>query len=124
MGATKISTIPDGTSNTILFAEKRAACRGGPNGSNGNLWGHGWWNADWMPMFANSDIYAANAWLTPQLQPRDSTCDPFRATAFSSSGCQVSMADGSVRNVNNSVVQATWTAVLTPKGDEVISGNW
>jgi hypothetical protein len=34
------------------------------------------------------------------------------------------MADGSVRNVNNSVVQATWTAVLTPKGDEVISGNW
>jgi prepilin-type N-terminal cleavage/methylation domain-containing protein len=122
MGSTKISTIPDGTSNTVLFAEKRGACRGGPNGSNGNLWGHGWWNADWMPTFANSDIYGANAWLVPQPQPKDSNCDPFRATAFSSGGCQIGLADGSVRTVNTSMAQATWNAALTPKGDEAL--NW
>ena len=121
MGATRLMSMSDGTSNTILFAEKRAACQGGPSGSNGNLWAHGWWNADWMPMFANSDIYGTvNAWLTPQTQPTNATCVPYRATSFTASGCQVGMADGSVRNVRPSVAQANWAAAVTPTGGEVI----
>jgi prepilin-type N-terminal cleavage/methylation domain-containing protein len=124
MGATKLAAIPDGTSNTITFAEKRAACRGGVSGSNGNLWGHGWWNPDWQPMFGNTDYYGGNAWLVPQPQPTNANCDPFRATAFSTSGCQVGMADGSVRNVNASVTQVTWNAAMTPNNGEVLSGNW
>jgi prepilin-type N-terminal cleavage/methylation domain-containing protein len=120
MGNSKLAKIPDGTSNTIAFAEKRAGCRGGPNGSNGNLWAHGWWNADWMPTFGNSDIYGANAWLVPQVQPLDSDCNNYQASAFTGSGCLVAMLDGSVRNVSPAVSQIAWNAAMTPNGGESI----
>jgi prepilin-type N-terminal cleavage/methylation domain-containing protein len=120
MGATRLTGIQDGLSNTIMFAEKRAACAGGPNGSNGNLWAHGWWNADWLPTFGNSDIYGANAFLTPQVNPLDSDCQPFRASSFGASGCQVAMCDGSVRNVSPNTPQPNWRAAMTPRGGETI----
>ncbi len=123
MGATKLAAIPDGTSNTILLAEKRAGCVGGANGSNGNLWGHGWWNADWMPTFANSDIYGSNAWLPPQYMPTNTTCTQYTSTAFSAAGCMVGLADGSVRSVRPSIAQPNWAAALTPGGGEVIGIN-
>ncbi|MFQ3651964.1 MAG: DUF1559 domain-containing protein [Gemmataceae bacterium] len=130
MGSTRLASIPDGTSNTIGFAEKRAACRGGISGSNGNLWGHGWWNADWMPMFGNTPVYGgtfggipAGAWSLPQPTPTDANCEPFRATAFSAGGCLVGMMDGSVRNVSATVSQLTWNQAMTPNGGEVMA-NW
>jgi prepilin-type N-terminal cleavage/methylation domain-containing protein len=134
MGATRLASMGDGTSNTVMLAEKRAACAGGPNGSNGNLWAHGWWNADWMPMFANTDIYGGGnpfnttppngAWVPPQPQPTNATCERFRATAFSSGGCQLAMSDGSVRNVRPSVDVVQWARALTPNGGEVLNGDW
>jgi prepilin-type N-terminal cleavage/methylation domain-containing protein len=133
MGATRLASMQDGTSNTIMLAEKRAACAGGPSGSNGNLWGHGWWNADWMPMFANTDIFGGNvaatgtfdpvtpggAWVIPQVQPINTNCTPFRATAFSAGGCQTAMCDGSVKNVRPSVDPIQWARAITPNGGEV-----
>ncbi len=124
MGATKLAAMPDGTSNTVLFAEKRAACAGGPSGSNGNLWAHGWWNADWMPMFGNTDIYGANGLLVPQIGPNNVTCVPYRPSAFTASGCQAGLGDGSVRNVSSSISQNTWQWVLTPNGGEVLGNDW
>jgi len=106
---------------------------GGSNGSNGTLWGHGWWNADWMPMFANSDIYGGDpknpadvsgAFVVPQVQPTNVTCQQWRASGFSASGCLAGLADGSVRNVTPSVTAITWKAALTPNGGEVLPGNW
>ncbi len=123
MGNTRLASMQDGTSNTILFAEKRAGCRGGSNGSNGNLWCHGWWNADWMPMFGNTDVYGSNAWLVPQVQPTNATCNPFQATAFSAGGCQVGMGDGSVRTVNSAIAQNQWNAAMTPNGGETLGLN-
>lgn len=124
MGASKLATLQDGTSNTVLFAEKRAACRGGPNGSNGNLWAHGWWNADWMPMFGNSDIYGANAFLLPQQTPTDANCNPYQTTAFSAGGCLVGLGDGSVRSVRSSMNQTTWQNALTPNDGNVLGSDW
>ena len=130
MGSTRLASIPDGTSNTIGFAEKRAACRGGISGSNGNLWGHGWWNPDWMPMFGNTRFYGgtfggipSGAWSLPQPTPLDSNCEPFRATAFTASGCLVGMMDGSVRTVTSTISQLTWNQAMTPNGGEVMT-NW
>ena len=120
MGATRLVSMADGTSNTILFAEKRAGCRGGSNGSNGNLWGHGWWNADWMTTFANTDIYGSNALLAPQQQPTNANCNPYQATAFVVGGCQVGMGDGSVRNVRSGGNILWWQYALTPNGGEVL----
>jgi len=122
MGATKFPAgIQDGTSNTIFFTEKRMACVNGT--SNGTLWAHGHWNADWMPLIGNNITYGGNAYQVPQVQPTNSgtnACQPHRATALSPGGCQVAMGDGSVRNVRASIAQPTWQASLTPNGGEVI----
>jgi len=123
-GNTKIGTMPDGTSNTLLFAEKRAACQGGLNGSNGNVWAFPPPWGDYSPLFGNTTIYGSNAWLTPQVQPTDTTCVPYMPTAFTPSGCQVGMADGSARLVSSSVPQANWDAAMTPNGGEVIGLNY
>ncbi|MFM7149993.1 MAG: DUF1559 domain-containing protein [Gemmataceae bacterium] len=45
--ATMPAGFPDGTSNTIVLAEKYSRCEG-----TGSLWGHGSWETTWMPMFA------------------------------------------------------------------------
>jgi prepilin-type N-terminal cleavage/methylation domain-containing protein len=131
MGMTRLATIPDGTSNTVGFAEKRAACQGGPNGSNGTLWAHGWWNPDWMPTFGNTNIYGGvfgdvvtpGAWALPQITPTNANCEPFRVTAFTASGSLVSMMDGSVRTVSSGVSQFAWNAALTPNGGE-LQADW
>lgn len=125
MGANTIATISsqDGTTNTIMIAEKRSACRGGVSGQNGNLWAHGWWNADWMPMFANTDIYGSNAWLLPQTGVTDANCESYRTTAFSTAGCQVALCDGSVRIVSPTLNQTIWMNVLQPNDGQVV-GDW
>jgi len=126
MGSNKISTISamDGTSNTIMLAEKRAACQGGPSGSNGNLWCHGWWNADWMSTFANTDVYGNNAWLIPQIAPNNTTCIQYRATGFSSAGCQVALCDGHVRNISPSISQNTWMLAIKFDDGQVLGSDW
>jgi len=124
MGASTMGSIQDGTSNTIAFAEKRAGCVGGSNGSNGNLWGHGWWNADWMPTFANSDIYGAQAYQTPpQLIPTNANCVQWRASAFSAGGCLVGMCDGSSRSISTTINPLTWQYILQP-GDGQSTGDF
>jgi hypothetical protein len=125
-GLTKLPTIPDGLSNTVLFAEKRGGCQKNGDGYwvTGTKWAGGWWNANWMPMYANTDIYGASAWLVPQPRPTDASCEPHRATAFSAGGCQVGLADGSVRNVTASISQSTWMQAQTPNGGEVAGNDW
>jgi prepilin-type N-terminal cleavage/methylation domain-containing protein len=146
MGSTRMQNFKDGTSNTIIFADKRAACRGGVSGSNGNLWAHGWWNADWMPMFANTDIYYQdfeNAGRTapnmkpldpniiftramnpPQQNVTDNNCESFMATAFTSSGCQVALADGSVRNIAPTIQRVNWVRALIPNDGQALPSEW
>jgi prepilin-type N-terminal cleavage/methylation domain-containing protein len=44
--------------------------------------------------------------------------------AFTASGCQVALGDGSVRIASPGLSQATWIAVCTPKGGDAIGSNW
>jgi len=104
-------TFRDGTSNTLLFAEKHARC-----GDGGALWGHVL--ADfWQPVFA--------AWSKEPLQarPAPGECDPRRAsTPFT--GLQAATADGAVRSLAPSLSPATWWAACTPDGGEVLGNDW
>jgi len=104
---------PDGTSNTLLFAEKMGVCAG-----TGALWAHGNWNPPWMSMFA------FNSQEVPQPQPTQDSCDPSRAQAFSVAGCNVGLADGSVRNVTSGISKTSWWAACTPNGGEVLGSDW
>ncbi len=109
-----IQNISDGSSNTILFAEKRMIC-----GSYANLALHGGWDLNYGPYFA-----ATGTGLKFQVQPTEASCDRYAATAFSAGGCQVAMTDGSVRNVSPGVPAATWALACDPSDGQVLPGNW
>jgi prepilin-type N-terminal cleavage/methylation domain-containing protein len=134
------SSIPaafsDGTSNTILFAERYGVCVSTAlSVSRANLWdfwlpssdlyrgaGH-----DYLPYFA---IPTANG--SPvgprslfQVQPNwNGNCDPSRASTPHIGGMQVTLADGSVRTLSGSMTGATWWSAVTPAGGEVLGSDW
>jgi hypothetical protein len=105
-------TFPDGTSNTILFAEKYGRC-----GSGGSLWGDTAPDL-WQPVFA--------AWSKApfQVRPTPAECDPRLASTPFSGGIQVALADGSVRQVAAAIRPETWWSACTPDGGEVLGNDW
>jgi len=115
------ASLSDGTSNTILYAEKMAWCNSGSYSDN-------YW-PDWGSGFANPDHEAGSAGtvITPQIRPpgrAPATCQGQGASSPHTGGINVGMADGSVRFVSGSVSRATWYAALTPAGNEVLGSNW
>jgi len=130
-GSLTVATIQDGSSNTILMAEKYRRC-----GNNGSLWGHGSWNVPWMSLFAygnragtagygsNSNpagVVGANSKFQVQPNPWQSACNPSRAASPHSGGINVLLGDGSVRFIRASVDPTVWWSALTPNGGETAS---
>jgi len=118
-----IGNIPDGTSNTIAFAEKWAAC-----GSSGNLWsiaGQDWGNQQWCPLFAESP-YAGQWNQLPQFSPNpwNVNCDPWRPSTGHTGNCLVGLMDGSVRGCTATLSQVTWQNALTPSDGIPLGSNW
>ena len=109
--ATIPGSFPDGTSNTLFFAERYARC-----GAGGGLWGYT--STDpWLPVFA------AWSFLPFQARPSEADCDPLRASTPFSGAIQVALADASVRGVRAGITQEAWWAACTPDGGEVL-GDW
>src|SRR5207248_9775903 len=102
---------PDGTAQTILYAERYGSCGGV--------------TAAWLrdtpdpsaPVFAYNgpDPGTVDVRL-PQIAPPAADCDP-RATQSPHSGCAlVGMADGSVRLVGAGVTLEAWRSAVLPAG--------
>jgi len=111
----KLQNIADGTSNTILVAEKYGRC-----GGNGSLWAHGNWTPQWMAVYYIDQAGGA----PPQAKPTQAACDPWRAQAMSAGGCVVGMCDGSVRSVSPSVSAQTWQNASYSAGGNVLGSDW
>jgi type II secretory pathway pseudopilin PulG len=130
------ATFTDGTSNTMLFAEKYRRC--GPTGS---LWGHGSWDVPWMALFAYGNRagtagYASNCISGPagivgpaskfqsQPTPWETACTPSRPASPHAGGINAGLGDGSVQFLTTGIDPNVWWALCTPANGEPISGNY
>jgi prepilin-type N-terminal cleavage/methylation domain-containing protein/prepilin-type processing-associated H-X9-DG protein len=146
-GAAQLAgSFPDGTSSTIVFAERYGWCGPRPNDAsdplpgappyvgNGSIWG---WSAGrgnnwaWSATFAYADLSGdrANWDQLFQVAPRPivgpgAACDPSRAQTPHPGGIQVGLADGSVRSVSGGVRRTTWHAALTPADGDLPGSDW
>jgi hypothetical protein len=146
------TTLQDGTSNTILFAERFRLCNGVPT-----LWGYGG-NGPNNPSFAflplpggastgefapdvplrtnaAGQVFGAIG-LVPaspgtvvesvpfQLTPTVAACDPSLTQTPHPGGMLVALGDGSVRSVAPSISQLTFWSAATPSGGEVLGPDW
>jgi prepilin-type N-terminal cleavage/methylation domain-containing protein len=113
------ASFPDGTSNTILFAEKLTVCQG-----YSPLWAHGNWDYNWMPAFETWIEQGPGAKFQILRSGQDPTCDHFRASTAHSSGMQVCLADGSGRLVQRAISGNTFWYACTPDGGEKLDPDW
>ena len=148
-GRMKMLAITDGTSNTILHAEKYARCSNTymqPAFQDG---GTAWafsssvlfpWQPPplhppgkpFFPGFAIAALVARGApnAIGPgskfQAQPTPflGNCDPTRTATSHPGGMVVGLADGSVRTLSPSLNPNTWWAAVTPAGGEVPAADW
>jgi prepilin-type N-terminal cleavage/methylation domain-containing protein len=136
------TTFPDGTSNTIVFAEKYARCEmGNPNGTccHGTWWMRGIFHGqkgspnvndsdDSYPGDNLSAVFAGGSnWLSgPKskflVQPKPSNCN-FQVASTPHASMQVAMGDGSVRGLSPTINPATWYALCTPNGGETVTDD-
>ena len=145
-GKNSFSFITDGTSNTILHAEKYARCTNTDMAPPFRDGGAAWANSasplfPWQPVPLNPpgkpffpgfcipalvDRGAPNA-IGPGSKfdvrptPFQGNCDPTRASTAHPGGIQVGLADGSVRTLSASINPITWWAAVTPAGGEVVN---
>jgi prepilin-type N-terminal cleavage/methylation domain-containing protein len=116
------SGIPDGTSQTIAYTEAYA----GGNGANAS------WLGPRYQLWDNlnrSDV--GNAFWTPsswggsfQVAPPPNNYNQFIPVGHSVGGVQVSLFDGSVRNVSAGVSTGTFYAACTPASNDVLGSDW
>jgi prepilin-type N-terminal cleavage/methylation domain-containing protein len=111
-GVATLLGVTDGTSNTIVLAQRFNQC---------SEYCYGYGRECGFILGWQTDVYAPD--LLPQLgiAPRD--C--IRGAAQTVNGSiQVALCDGSARAVSAGGVASCWFAANTPAGGEVLTGDW
>ncbi len=125
--ATLPGSVPDGTSNTIFFAEMYGTC--GSSGNQDVLWGSLWAdsNSVWRPGFnlgsgkggttVNNYPPAKMFQVAPHFV---NTCDPERPQAAHPGGMNVCLGDGSVRFLSGTMNETIWARLCDPRDREPV----
>jgi prepilin-type N-terminal cleavage/methylation domain-containing protein/prepilin-type processing-associated H-X9-DG protein len=113
------ASIPDGTSNTIMYTEKLAQCAYGSHRTN-------YW-PDWGPVIASNEYgnpigVAAMFQMNPVGTPAN--CNGEIASSPHTGGINIALCDGSVRFVSPSIGPMTWWAAMTPDEGDIPPNGW
>jgi prepilin-type processing-associated H-X9-DG protein len=135
-GADSLVSIRDGTSNTIAIGESKQTHL---SSSYGPYWGNGHHTAVTGRISGTADPTAAsaNCWKPNYSYAFDSACQATVSTnqtqrplqyawgfgSWHSGTTQFVMCDGSVRGIKDGVATATWIALGTSGGGEVVATN-
>jgi type II secretory pathway pseudopilin PulG len=132
--ATINKSFPDGTSNTVAFATRYAAS--GTVSAEGKsttpcgyydlpLANNGGSFFGATPMTAKASATSASGWqLTPSLAQVNCSFAVGMAHAFTPTGIQVALADGSARFVAPALSANTWNIVLQPNDGLPLGADW
>jgi prepilin-type N-terminal cleavage/methylation domain-containing protein len=112
------ASFPDGTSNTILFAEKHGRCAG-----YGNLWAHGSWDYRWFPMFQTPYAYGPTSGMF-QVTSVPSQCTLYIASSSHTAGMNVAIGDGSVRFLAQGMSGYTFWLACVPNDGMPMPSDW
>ncbi len=141
MGGTKVvnfSGMPDGTSNTMLASEcvVGQGSKAGQYNANYDLRGFSWWGSacsfvGWLtpnstlPDVTENQAYCIYPYATNPPCTAPTTVAPRMNAARSRhpGGVNVTMGDGSVKFIKNSVNLNTYRALSTTRGGEIISSD-
>jgi prepilin-type N-terminal cleavage/methylation domain-containing protein len=128
------SAMKDGTSQTVMFAERYKECAPSWGGYTGAGWamhpayvGHGWDT----PVFGWHEIgvgydpsYTLPGSLAFQVAPAPSACDWRVTQSGHTGGNMIAMGDGSVRLVTEALSLSTWYSACHPSDGGVLGSDW
>jgi prepilin-type N-terminal cleavage/methylation domain-containing protein len=137
------TSMPDGTSNTILYAEKMTFCMiapqgpielanngGGCNSPGGDPYCGGTnWGDPLLDFFAPVYNDLPNGVITPAYTPQILPnfmvdCDPTRPSAGHNNVINVALGDGSVHSVSGTVSALTWFYANVPNDGQLLGADW
>ena len=130
-GATTLTTISDGLSNTIFFSERYATC--GNTSALATTWGCLWADSNaclWRPIFAmngatppvpSSYTGALPFQVTPDWFR---SCDASRAQSPHPGGIHAVLGDGSVRFLGQGISLTTWQSLCDPADGQTLGNDW
>jgi hypothetical protein len=128
-GSNRFTSFPDGTSNTVMYAERYGGCTstGSINSVYTTLWGDS--TSYWRPVFCINNLqrtpsgtgYPACSMF--QIQPNWLTACDATVPQTMHTAMQVCMVDGSVRGLSRGMSATTWHAICDPQ-DGNAPGDW